>query len=82
MTERCNTTSFCAGWKRFSGRDSFGKGLCEIHLISLKTGKLTERLPAYRPLTNKDGVMLNFCPWCGASFEPMRDFKGLEAVSE
>ena len=67
---RCSRKGFCSG---MGPNITFGerRGLNSVILTNLKT--LKKRFAGVRYcLTNskKDvGIMLNFCPWCGASLQ-------------
>lgn len=42
------------------------KGISEMRFINIKTAKRTNGGAVYRDKAGVQGVMFNFCPWCGA----------------
>jgi hypothetical protein len=45
------------------------KGLQHFLLFNIKTGKSRYAGIVYRKKANDKGIMLNFCPWCGAEIQ-------------
>jgi len=67
--EKCDALSWCAGMKMvlYGVPENFeGKGL-SVSRGWLGEEKTPRKLGViYRQRANKDRVVLNFCPWCGA----------------
>lgn len=72
--EKCSVTADrrlkgCKGFQLIEGRSHSGRGggVAVKSYISNKTFKLTRQLPTiYAGSYTKNGLVMNFCPMCGA----------------
>ncbi|MBO1360302.1 hypothetical protein J2D73_10935 [Acetobacter sacchari] len=67
-----HSLSFCEGWSETVGRtnDGRGGGFDIVDLWSKETLKpVGSRIVAYSGEKAKNGVYINYCPWCGASLQ-------------
>lgn len=51
---------------RLDARNANRRGLSSLVLFNIKTGKSALIGVGYRRARGDKGLMLNFCPWCGA----------------
>lgn len=64
----CTRRRFCDRLEsRLNPEANHGKGLTQLTVTKLTTGKQT-KLGVFHKLSEKDrGLMLTFCPWCGTN---------------
>ena len=69
----CNAEAWCDSMDtRLADRpNANAKGLTIIRVVGLKTHKTRIIGVAYKRGAADRGLMLNFCPWCGADLGPM-----------
>ena len=65
---KCNGRSFCTRLdSRLNPEANHGKGLVELRVTSLSTGK-SHRMGVVHKMSEKDrGLVLTVCPWCGVN---------------
>lgn len=63
----CNSETTCKALDSVIEGTNFetGKGFCTVHLINFKTGKTDFFGVSYKKKRSDNGVMLNYCPFCG-----------------
>ena len=67
---KCNKKKFCRSMQdRIQGENCRLKGLDTLVLMSTKDFKRSVAGVVYKKTASDKGLMLNFCPWCGAPIE-------------
>lgn len=69
--KKCSRESYCWAMSEKAEMDpnSRSKGLSELRLMNMTTGKLRTAGIVYRTNARDKGLMLNHCPWCGAAIQ-------------
>ncbi len=68
--KECSKDSFCSGIKRYlEPSGTRGKGFHILTTMNMTTGDFKTLGISYKANVKDRGVMLNNCPWCGASLE-------------
>lgn len=70
MREKCEGEILCTALNdRLNDGNARGKGLSGVDLMNLRTMKTSFIGVCYKRSSKDRGLMINFCPWCGASLE-------------
>lgn len=66
---KCSESGFCPAMVRYLEPEPNGHttGISTVQICNLRTGDFRVGGVVYKrtPRTGKQGVMLNYCPWCG-----------------
>ena len=70
--EVCNADQYCDTLHKRSQHNR----LEESTFVNRKTGAVSRRLFVHKLSAKDNGLVLNFCPWCGFDFSKRKDWIG------
>lgn len=75
LEDKCDAEDICSGLSKCYVTEPNRKGINLVEVTDIKTGKKRFVGVAFKKTEKDRGVMLNFCPSCGANFEEIYKYE-------